>query len=237
MSRPFVSLCVGLVFVALSELPCACADGFTVSAEVKLVSSDDKQSVRDLSKSVIWLVSAEGNFPLATNSDPHSRMVQKDKRFDPELLVIPVGTYVDFPNLDPWFHNVFSLFRGKRFDLGLYQAGAQRSVRFDQPGVSYLFCNIHPEMSAVVVAVESRWFGASDPSGKVRILNVPAGKYVLHVWHENASPEMLKSLQRSIEISDNRVLGTITLTVQPQGHGHKNKYGKDYDPDGLKPDY
>jgi hypothetical protein len=164
-------------------------------------------------------------------------MLQKDKHFQPELLVIPVGTYVDFPNLDPWFHNVFSLFRGKRFDLGLYQAGAQRSVRFDQPGVSYLFCNIHPEMSAVVVAVESRWFGASDTTGRIHIPNVPAGKYVLHVWHENAAPELLKSLQRSIEISEDRTLGSITLTVQPQSHGHKNKYGKDYDPDGLKPDY
>ena len=237
MSRPIVCLCVGLVFTVASVLPGASANGFTVSAEVKLVSSDNKQPVKDLSKSVIWLVPAESSFSPATNEDTHSRMAQKGKRFEPDLLVIPVGTYVDFPNLDPWFHNVFSLFRGKRFDLGLYQAGAQRSVRFDKPGVSYLFCNIHPEMSAVVVAVESRWYAASDASGKIRIPNVPGGKYVLHVWHENASPEMLKSLERPIEINDNRVLGSITLTIQPQNHGHQNKYGKDYDPDSLKPDY
>lgn len=237
MSRPFVCLCIGLVFVAASVLPSASANGFTVSAELKLVRSDNKQPVKDLSKIVIWLVPADGSFTPATSDDPHSRMMQKDKRFEPDLLVVPVGTYVDFPNLDPWFHNVFSLFRGKRFDLGLYQAGAQRSVRFDQPGVSYLFCNIHPAMSAVVVAVQSRWYGASDATGKIRIANVPGGKYVLHVWHENAPPEMLKSLQRVIEVSDNRVLSPITLAVQPQTHGHKNKYGKDYDPDVLKPDY
>jgi plastocyanin len=237
MSRPLASLCLGVVLAALCVVPGSSADGYTVTAEVKLVRSDNKQSLKDASKSVMWLVPADERFTLATNEDPHARMAQKDKRFHPDILVIPVGTYVDFPNLDPWFHNVFSLFRGKRFDLGLYQAGGQRSVRFDQPGVSYLFCNIHPEMSAVIVAVESRWFGASDETGKIHIGKIPPGQYVLHVWHENASPEVLKSLQRTIEIQDNRVLSPITLTVQPQSHTHKNKYGKDYDPDVLKPDY
>jgi plastocyanin len=237
MRSQFACLFLVVVFAAACVLPGSSADRYTVTAEVKLVRSDNKQPVKDLSKSVIWLVPADGSFTPATNENQHSRMMQKDKHFDPDILVIPVGTYVDFPNLDPWFHNVFSLFRGKRFDLGLYQAGAQRSVRFDKPGVSYLFCNIHPEMSAVIVAVESRWYGASDAAGKILIGNIPEGKYVLHVWHQNASPEMLKSLQRIIEVGDNRVLSPITLVVQPQNESHKNKYGKDYDPDGLKPDY
>ena len=68
------------------------------------------------------------------------------------MLVVPVGSVVAFPNRDPFFHNVFSLFEGKRFDLGLYEAGSTRDVLFDKPGVSYIFCNIHAEMSAVVIA-------------------------------------------------------------------------------------
>ena len=116
----------------------------------------------------------------------HFRLVQRNKRFEPSLLVIPVGSVVDFPNADPWFHNVFSLYRGKRFDLGLYQAGSQRSVKFDRIGPSYLFCNIHPEMTGVVLAIDSEFFGISDKAGHYSIAGVPPGKYLLHVWYENA---------------------------------------------------
>jgi len=235
--RRLAQICLLLTLGTVGGSPAYSAEDFTLTAEVKLVRSDTKQPLKDYSRSVLWLVPAEDRFKPATSADPHARMLQKDKRFEPDLLIIPVGTYVDFPNLDPWFHNVFSLFRGKRFDLGLYQAGAQRSVRFDQAGVSYLFCNIHPEMSAVIVAVDSQWYGASDASGKIRISNIPRGKYVLHVWHENSSPELLASMQRVIEITDNRVLSPITVAVQPQTQGHKNKYGKDYDPDVFKQEY
>src|ERR1700730_6115254 len=101
---------------------------------------------KDASRVVVWLVPLEAVQPVRTTTErPHYRLVQRNKRFEPGLLVVPAGSVVDFPNADPWFHNVFSLYRGKRFDLGLYQAGAQRSVRFDGPGPSYLFCNIHPE--------------------------------------------------------------------------------------------
>ena len=99
----------------------------------------------DASQVVVWLLPLETVQTVrATTDRPHYRLVQRNKRFEPSLLVIPVGSVVDFPNADPWFHNVFSLYRGKRFDLGLYQAGTQRSVRFDRAGPSFLFCNIHP---------------------------------------------------------------------------------------------
>src|SRR5579884_454193 len=78
----------------------------------------------------------------------HATLVQKNKTFLPHVLVIPPGSTVDFPNHDPFFHNVFSLFEGKRFDLGLYESGTSRSVKFDRTGVSYIFCNIHPQMNA-----------------------------------------------------------------------------------------
>jgi len=226
--------CIAVLLVA----PATAQDsGYSVTADIKLVPTDHHPPPKEMTGTVVWLVSLNHSFTRATASDKHFRMAQKNKRFEPDLLVVPIGSLVDFPNLDPWFHNVFSLYQGKRFDLGLYQAGTQKSVRFDKPGVSYLFCNIHPEMSAAVLAVESHWYGVSDAHGYVTIPGVPAGKYELHVWHENATPEALKSADRTIEITGNRSLSPINLAVEPANRTHKNKYGKDYDPDALKPDY
>jgi hypothetical protein len=152
--------------------------------------------------------------------------------------VVRVGSVVDFPNHDPFFHNVFSLFDGKRFDLGLYEAGATNSVRFDHVGVSYLFCNIHPEMSAVVVAVDTPYYGVSDKAGNVTIENMPDGRYELHVWYERSVPDALKGLTRSVHVAaDSRDLGTIAVPQDPAfTPAHKNKYGQDYAPP-PKPGY
>ena len=160
------------------------------------------------------------------------RLVQKDKMFMPHLLVVPTGSSVEFPNKDPFFHNIFSMYDGKRFDLGLYEAGTSRSVRFDRPGVSYLFCNIHAEMSAVVVVVDTPYFAMSDRAGHVTIPNVPDGRYQMHVWYERSLPESLKGLSRVVTISENaRTLGRIRVIDNPNyTFAHKNKYGKDYDP-------
>jgi plastocyanin len=170
----------------------------------------------------------------AADPEPGKRpqIVQKNKAFHPHLLVARVGSMVDFPNRDPFFHNVFSLFDGKRFDLGLYEAGATNSVRFDRAGVSFLFCNIHPEMSAVVVAVNTPYYGMSDKSGNVSIANVPDGRYELHVWYERSLPEDLNGLARRVQIAaGTRDLGAIMVPENPSfSPTHKNKYGQDYAP-------
>jgi len=189
----------------------------------------------DASNIVVWLK------PLDLAAEPHGadaanpkkfQLVQHNKTFQPHVLVVPVGTVVDFPNRDPFFHNVFSLFDGKRFDLGLYEAGASNSVRFDRLGVSFLFCNIHPEMSAVVVAVDTPYYGLSDRKGNIAIPDVPDGKYELHVWYERSLTDDLKNLTRAVSISSNaRELGTIQVPENPSfTTTHKNKYGQDYTP-------
>jgi len=210
-----------------------------VSGEVTVVQSQLGRSV-DASQVVVWLVPVDASHRMqATVEKSHYRLLQKNKHFEPNLLVVPVGTVVDFPNADPWFHNVFSLYRGKRFDLGLYQAGAQRSVKFDRVGPSYLFCNIHPEMKSVVLAVDSELFSTSDKAGHYSIVGVAPGKYQLHVWYENAKPEVLQTLQRVVLVeAGDRVLPPISVPAVNQTQaGHKNKYGQDYDPDTLKADY
>jgi plastocyanin len=212
----------------------------TVSGEAGLIATASGASVKDASKIVVWLSPIDAMRPVNVSTErTRYRLVQHNKRFEPGLLVVPVGSVVDFPNLDPWFHNVFSLYRGKRFDLGLYQAGAQRSVRFDRIGPSYLFCNIHPEMTGVVLAIDSELFSVSDKNGRYSISGVPPGRYVLHVWYENATPESLQTLQRQVSIQNNgQILPAILLTAtRPITVNHKNKYGQDYDSDAVKTDY
>ncbi len=162
----------------------------------------------------------------------HAVLTQKNKAFDPHLLVITRGSTVDFPNRDPWFHNVFSLFNGKRFDLGLYEAGTSRTVHFDREGVSFIFCNIHPEMSAVVVVLASPYFAVPGKDGDFSIAGVPSGRYKLHVWNEHALPATLQALTRDVDISGaSHSAGTIRVQVSSAASApHKNKYGQDYEP-------
>jgi len=212
--------------------------GVSGDAVVKVEGSGAPE--KDASRVVVWLVPLEAVQPVRmTTLRSRYRLVQRNKRFEPGLLVVPVGSVVDFPNADPWFHNVFSLYRGKRFDLGLYQAGAQRSVRFDRMGPSYLFCNIHPEMTGVVLAIDSELFAVTDKSGHYAIAGVTPGKYVQHVWYENATPESLQAVQRQVTIEDaNQIMPPISVkAVKPAPVEHKNKYGQDYDPDRLKTAY
>ncbi len=164
---------------------------------------------------------------------PHAQLIQKDKIFDPHLVVVQVGSWVDFPNHDPFFHNVFSLFNGKRFDLGLYEAGSTRGVRFDRPGICYIFCNIHPQMSAVVVVVDTPYFAISDAKGEVSISRVPSGRYQLYIWEEHCTPKELESVSHQVTIGENDTsLGSIHLreSAEPAA-AHLNKYGKPYDPE------
>src|SRR5262249_23001507 len=130
-----------------------------------------------------------------------------------------------------FFHNVFSLFEGKRFDLGLYEAGSTRDVSFDRPGISYIFCNIHPTMSAVVIAIDTPYYGISNARGEIVIPDVPPGRYSMRLWYEGATPDMLKSLSRDITISErNSTLGVLRLLQPDLPVAHKNKYGHDYEP-------
>lgn len=191
--------------------------------------------VLDASNVVVWLTpldKAEANRSRQRSLEHSPQLVQRHKTFEPHILIVPVGTTVEFPNKDPFFHNIFSLYDGKRFDLGLYEAGTTRSVLFGRSGVSFLFCNIHAEMSAVVVAVDTPYFGLSDKLGNVIIPNTPDGRYQMNVWYERSLPQSLKELTRAVTISDStRHLGLIRFLENPNfSPAHKNKYGLEYVP-------
>jgi plastocyanin len=221
--------CWPLLLLACTGL--VCAENVTVTARIALVNGADGGQSHEAGNVVLWLTPAAEtpDFPAA-EAMRRARLAQHNKSFEPHVVVVPVGSVVAFPNHDPFFHNVFSLFEGKRFDLGLYEAGTTRDVYFDKRGISYIFCNIHPEMSAVVVAVDTPYYGISDQRGQLVIPNVPPGRYVLHLWYEAALPESLKNLDRDVTISENTsTLGLLRLT-EVALPGHKNLYGRDYDP-------
>jgi plastocyanin len=180
---------------------------------------------------VVWLVPESAQFAGPAAVPSHFRLVQKDKKFSPHLLVVPLGSTVDFPNLDPFFHNVFSQFNGKRFDLGLYEAGSTKTVRFDHEGISYIFCNIHPEMSAIVITLATPYVAKSSEDGSAVIHNVPDGIYELHVWAEGADAKYLQSFTRNVHVhSEETDLGLIQITRSSNMLAHKNKFGEDYKP-------
>jgi plastocyanin len=183
---------------------------------------------------VVWLASTATDPPAVTPG--HFRMAQKDKNFHPHMLVIPLGSTVAFPNLDPFFHNVFSQFNGKRFDLGLYEAGSTRDVRFDHEGVSYIFCNIHPEMSAVIITLATPWYAVASLSGAVTLHDVAPGSYELHVWTEDADARQLQALGRRVRVSaDQDDLGVIRVVTRETTPVHKNIFGDDYRPEPSTP--
>lgn len=111
-------------------------------------------------------------------------MDQRNEAFLPRLLAVQTGTTVDFPNSDSTYHNVFSLSRPRRFDLGRYAAGKSKAVRFDRPGIVRVFCDIHSHMSAFVVVFNHPYFRVTDAEGRFRIDNVPAGTYTVVGWYE-----------------------------------------------------
>ncbi len=187
---------------------------------------------------VVWLTPLKGG-PQPNITQGRPTLEQRDKRFVPHVMAVQVGTEVDFPNRDPFFHNVFSTFNGKRFDLGLYASGESRPVLFSRPGVSYIFCNIHPQMSAYVVAVETPFFAVSATNGNYSIENVPAGEYRIHVWHERSDEKQLLAQSRVVRI-DSMNNGLDVIRLDESGYvatTHKNKHGEDYDAEHTAPDY
>ncbi len=212
-----------------------------VQGRIAILNSKEKLKggAADANGVVVWLVPLKGT-PLPEAAPPQRRKLeQKDKRFVPHVMAVQVGTEVEFPNEDPFFHNVFSVFDGKRFDLGLYASGESKPVRFDRPGVSYIFCNIHPQMSAFVVTVETPYFAVSSHDGTYHIRNVPEGSYALHLWHERCDEKQLAGQNRVVSIgSPVADLGTIRLDEAGYiPRAHKNKHGEDYDTDRGLPGY
>lgn len=204
------------------------AQAATAELRLHLVSSMPAKS-RPV-PAVMWLEPLPGTSGVPFLPSGHYTLLQKNRKFIPHLQVIPVGSVVQFPNADPFFHNVFSLFEGKRFDLGLYEAGSSKSATFSREGVSYIFCNIHPEMSAVVLALSTGLYAIADEKNAVDLRDIPPGDYELHLWIEGVPQSTLQGLTRNVHLQARVVdLGGLRAPIPPAGTmPHSNMYGEDY---------
>jgi plastocyanin len=134
---------------------------------------------------------------------------QKNEMFVPHLLAITVGTIVDFPNSDRTYHNVFSLSKTKRFDLGRYGAGRSKAVLFDRPGIVRVFCDIHSHMNAFILVFNHRFFAVTDADGHYEIDGVPPGSYTLSAWYEGAVRD-----QRPVVVSGDARVAELNFVVR-----------------------
>lgn len=156
---------------------------------------------------VIYIKSDTPLTPAQVAAPPVLSMAQEGETFIPHVLPVEVGSIVEFPNLDPIFHNVFSLSATRTFDLGRYPQGDSKSVTFDQAGLVPVFCHIHSDMSAVILVLENPYFTVPGPDHRYRIANIPPGSYTLVAWHERSEP-----VEKQVEVKEGQTL-ELDLTV------------------------
>jgi plastocyanin len=220
-ARRFLAL-GGLVAASLASA----AQLAEVTGRVTMLERED-QPGEDVGQAVVWLSGppAEARPPIK------SEIGTSKKEFSPHVLVVPVGSTVSFPNYDPFNHNVFSLSEESPFDLGLYGRGEVRSVRFDRPGLVRVYCNVHAQMSALVLVRDTPWYTQPGSDGTFTLAPVPPGSYTLHAWHER-TPE----ITRSLEVQAG---GAEPLAVELDARGfqfkpHLNKHGQPYPQQGRR---
>lgn len=181
----------------------------------------------DLGNTVIYLVRTDSASPRVRPT--RASIAMNGRAFVPRLRVVTPGSRVDFPNQDPFSHNIFSTTPGAVFDLGLYPSGRSGDAIFRRNGAYPVYCNIHPRMTAYVVVTPTPWFTQPGNDGRWSIADVPAGTYQLHIWHERA-PEAVQELVLTAG-------GRSGADVQLDARGfrfaqHKNKFGREYERTG-----
>ena len=203
----------------------------SVTGKVELRDSREASVRKRLDYSGVIVSLAPVSGPQNRLADTHVTMRQKNKTFSPHVLAIAAGTYVDFPNDDPIFHNAFSSYNGQIFDIGLYAPGSTKSVQFKRGGVVRVFCNIHSSMSAVIVVLPTPYFATTSRDGTFQIPNVPAGDYQLTVFHERATEATLNALSRRIAVEQTALPPIIISEAGFLQMPHNNKYGHVYAPE------
>jgi plastocyanin len=153
----------------------SCAQAATVEVAVT------DRAGQPVDGAVVMLEPVAGRLPVAPMNGVQIAQVQR--RFNPQVTVVSVGTPVTFPNLDTVRHHVYSFSPAKTFELKLYSGVPNTPVVFDKPGIAVLGCNIHDQMAAWVVVVDTPLHARTAATGQAQIESVPAGSYRLRVWH------------------------------------------------------
>ena len=213
-------LCALTITLALFPL---CVQASPISGHVRITGRPPSVVVQ----TIVYAESLDGVRPQGRQF----RMTQKNKTFVPHVLAIPVGSTIVFPNDDSIFHNVFSLSRPAPFDLGLYREGASKSMTFTAPSIYFVFCNIHPQMSSIILVVPTSYITEADAHGNYR-LDLPPGRYRVTAWSERAEPASVELVVSAATTSASEILLDETKFLQAQ---HKNKFGQDYPKSAYDP--
>ena len=173
------------------------------------------------------------NAKVARPAPATFQMVTRGKMVVPHVLAIPAGSTVSFPNDDPISHNLFSLSSSNSFDLGLYRRGAGKSQRFDTPGIVNVYCNVHPNMSAVIHVLDTPYYAFADANGNYSIAEVAPGRYRLVAWNEQGG-----ETESPVEVTPTgTVTGQLALMIDSRNYRfvqHLNKLGKPYEAPTLR---
>lgn len=208
----FVASLVGTSAVAASP----------VSGKVQILEEEGK--LRPVVGELLVYIEGVEAPTLESQRPRRPTLASRNKSFEPHVQAVPVGTAVSFPNFDDIMHNVFSLTKGNRFDLGLYKSGAKKDYVFETPGLVRVYCNIHPQMSAFVLVMGSPYYAWVGTDGSFRIEGVPPGSYALKLWHEEGESE------QAIVVTEQGATGlSLSLDVSSfKRRPHLNKFGKPY---------
>lgn len=209
-------------------VPASLAAQGAVSGRVSISERPGEQTM-DFSSTVVSLTPKDS--ASARPRPSRGAIAMNGRAFVPHVRVVTPGSRVDFPNQDPFSHNIFSSSPGAVFDLGLYPAGKSKDAPFRRPGAYAVYCNIHPRMTAFVVVAPSQWYAQAGNDGRWSIDSVPPGEYTLTVWHERA-----KSVTTPITVPA-AGLGGLTTALDARGYrfaDHKNKFGREYDKNAIR---
>jgi plastocyanin len=214
----YVSGLTAIGLLALSSV----ASGAQIAGRVEILDKGDvkRQTIRD---TVVYVEGLKAAIPRALFQKSYT-ITSQDKVFTPRVQAVPVGARVTFPNMDSIMHNVFSLSRGNRFDLGHYKSGAEKTHRFDSPGLVRVYCNIHPQMSAFLLVMENPYYTFTKPDGSFRIDGVPPGTYTVRAWNEQADTTRELTVTEAGAEGVAFVLDARRFKDKP----HLNKHGRRY---------
>ena len=147
----------------------------------RLVTAPAPAAASELSNVVVFIKDAPARERLTVT---RATITQKDESFVPRVLAITTGSTVEFPNFDPYFHNVFSLSRAASFDLGRYRRGDTRSRKFAAAGLIKVYCHIHSHMNASIMVLDHDYFRIPDANGSFTLHDVAVGTHRISAWHE-----------------------------------------------------
>ena len=208
----------------------ASSGGGGISGKVTIVKGG--APLPEAGNAVVWIDGLHS--PAGASSAARAEMKSQGKKFVPRVIAVSRAGEVQFPNVDPIYHNVFSVSAPNRFDLGLYRSGGSKEKRFDEPGLVRVYCNIHPQMVGFVMVVDSDYATVTGPDGAFRFGGVPPGNWTVRAWQEEGG-----EAQASVSSRARTETPPVALTMDASAYKaqpHKNKYGKNYPPSAPSDD-